>query len=404
MTGAPPGAAQARNWPGSTGAMACTLCLGLLLGLVFFPPWAHAAQLALGYVDWQADPRYRDSHTEQRYPQAPWGRPLAAAQMALDEARFALQAQNLRAQMEHQRLQQSTDLAPLLEQWRQQNRRFVLVDVPGEWLHKLEIPAGMTLLNISAEDQALRQSQCQPAVLHVIPSARQRSDALAQHLLSRRWRKILVLHAQTDHSLLQQWQATAQRYGLKTVATRVFEYGNDPRRREFNNVELLTSGKDHDVVMVWDAGGEFARRTPYATQHPRPVAGSAGLTARAWHPRWERYGAKQLNNRLHEALDRPATDVDWAAWMATKAVLEASQRSPTPDFAARDQFLRSQEIYLDGFKGFRLGFRPWSGQLRQPLLLATSDWVISSAPLEGFAHPRNNLDTLGTADNEGGCQ
>lgn len=366
--------------------------------------WADAAELALGYADWTADPRYRESHTEQRYPQAPWGRPLAAAQMALAEAQFALQAQNLTAELQHQGVEQAAELAALLKQWRQQDRRFVLLDVPGDWLQGLVIPAGMTLLNISAEDQALRQSQCQPALLHVIPSQRQRADALAQHLLSRRWREVLVLHGAQDQALVQQWQSTAQRYGLKIVNTRVFEYGNDPRRREHNNVELLTSGKDHDLVVVWDGGGEFARRTPYATQHPRPVAGSAGLTARAWHPRWERYGAKQLNNRLRQALRRPATDVDWAAWMASKAVLEASQRSRSPDFAARDQLLRSSDIYLDGFKGFRLGFRPWSGQLRQPILLATADWVIGSAPLDGFAHPRNNLDTLGSAENEGGCQ
>lgn len=373
----------------------------LLLSLI--SPLALAAELALGYVDWAQDPRYRQSHTEQRYPQAPWGRPRAAAHMALDEARFSLQALQLEVHIEHRQLDQPKDFGALLAQWQQEDRRFVLTDVPGEWLQGLAIPSGMTLLNISAEDQDLRQGQCQPQVLHVIPSQRQRSDALAQHLLSRRWRRILVLHGAQDTALVEQWQATAQRYGLKTVGRRIFEYGNDPRRREHNNVELLTSGKDHDLVMVWDQGGEFARRTPYSTQHPRPVAGSAGLTARAWHPRWERYGAQQLNRRLRQALQRPATDVDWAAWMAIKAVLEAAQRSPDNTFAARDQRLRSTEIYLDGFKGFRLGFRPWSGQLRQPLLLATSDWVINLAPLDGFAHPQNNLDTLGTAENEGGC-
>ncbi len=37
----------------------------------------------------------------------------------------------------------------------------------------------------------------------------------------------------------------------------------------------------------------------------------------------------------------------------------------------------------------------WSGQLRQPILLATRDAVIGRAPIEGFLHPTNNLDTLG---------
>ncbi|MBH2010105.1 MAG: hypothetical protein I8H71_10440, partial [Xanthomonadaceae bacterium] len=61
-------------------------------------------------------------------------------------------------------------------------------------------------------------------------------------------------------------------------------------------------------------------------------------------------------------------------------VLKALSR---PDFA------------LDGFKGVRLGFRPWDRQLRQPLLLTDGVGVIGSAPVEGVLHPRNVLDTLG---------
>ena len=34
------------------------------------------------------------------------------------------------------------------------------------------------------------------------------------------------------------------------------------------------------------------------------------------------------------------------------------------------------ENYLDGFKGQRLSFRPWDGQLRQPVLLSDGDGVM----------------------------
>ena len=61
-------------------------------------------------------------------------------------------------------------------------------------------------------------------------------------------------------------------------------------------------------------------------------------------------------------------------------------------------------IELDGSKGVSMSFRPWDGQLRQPVLLATSDAVVDSAPGEGVLHPKNNLDTLGADAPEKLCK
>ncbi|MFM7506982.1 MAG: branched-chain amino acid ABC transporter substrate-binding protein, partial [Rubrivivax sp.] len=62
------------------------------------------------------------------------------------------------------------------------------------------------------------------------------------------------------------------------------------------------------------------------------------------------------------------------------------------------------EAELDGSKGVAMGFRRWDGQLRQPVLLATSDAVIDFAPSDGVLHPRNNLDTLGADEPERLCK
>jgi ABC transporter substrate binding protein (PQQ-dependent alcohol dehydrogenase system) len=48
-------------------------------------------------------------------------------------------------------------------------------------------------------------------------------------------------------------------------------------------------------------------------------------------------------------------------------------------------------------------FRAWNRQLRQPILLHTYDAVIAVAPLEGFLHETNTLDTLGLDRPESGC-
>ena len=67
-------------------------------------------------------------------------------------------------------------------------------------------------------------------------------------------------------------------------------------------------------------------------------------------------------------------------------------------------YMLSSELELDGFKGNRLNFRPWSQQLRQPMLIASHNWVVDRAPLDGFLHRKNNLDTLGLDEREVQCK
>ncbi len=45
--------------------------------------------------------------------------------------------------------------------------------------------------------------------------------------------------------------------------------------------------------------------------------------------------------------------------------------------------------------GAPANFRPWDNQLRQSILLHTRNAVIAKAPIDGFLHEKNNLDTLG---------
>jgi len=43
------------------------------------------------------------------------------------------------------------------------------------------------------------------------------------------------------------------------------------------------------------------------------------------------------------------------------------------------------------------------GQLRQPVLLSTDRSLVAVAPIEGFLHQRNELDTLGYDKMESLC-
>jgi ABC transporter substrate binding protein (PQQ-dependent alcohol dehydrogenase system) len=204
--------------------------------------------------------------------------------------------------------------------------------------------------------------------------------------------------------LLAAWQRSARRFGIKPVAERPFKLSNDPRERELGNVRLLTADRDYDAVVVLDAQGEFARDLPFRTVLPRPVLGSNGLTAQAWSPFHERNGAPQLTRRFLRRAGRPMGSYDWATWMAARSAAEVACAYIQASIAQQQQALRQGSVALDGYKGQRLTYRAWDGQLRQPLLLAHGDGIADIAPLEGFLHPRTTLDTLGYDAPESACK
>jgi ABC transporter substrate binding protein (PQQ-dependent alcohol dehydrogenase system) len=143
---------------------------------------------------------------------------------------------------------------------------------------------------------------------------------------------------------------------------------------------------------------------PYATILPRPVIGATGLTPTAWSWTWERYGGPQVSHRFEKRTGREMGAADWAAWLAVRALDDAVRGSHAGDTAAVDKYLLGPAMNIDGAKGPPLSFRAWDHQLRQPILLATADAVIAAAPMPGFLHQTNVLDTLGYDQPETKCK
>ncbi|MGB7184808.1 MAG: branched-chain amino acid ABC transporter substrate-binding protein, partial [Burkholderiaceae bacterium] len=98
------------------------------------------------------------------------------------------------------------------------------------------------------------------------------------------------------------------------------------------------------------------------------------------------------------------TSIDYAAWAAVRSVAEAVTRTKSSDTAAIRSYLFSDEFSLAGFKGSRLTYRRWNGQLRQPIPLAHPDAIVAAAPIEGFLHRQTELDTLGLDQPESKCK
>lgn len=392
------------------GALLCLLAGAAALAL---PGIATAQQdleaFDFGYIGWNDDPRYSEARIEREYQGEPWGRPIDGARVAIDEARFPGMAAGVKFGLNEQLVANTREVLETVRAMRDAGTRFILLDLPAGTVSRVaEEFAGddLTLFNVAAHDDRLRGAHCQANLLHTIPSDAMRNDALAQYLVSRQWDDVLLLVGpeRADKVVAKSFQRSAKRFGLNIVGTRDFVLGNNPRERDRNNPKLLTSGVDYDAVYIADTQSEFARNANFAIQKPRPVVGSAGLVAQAWHWAWVRHGARQLNNRLEKKADRHMTGYDWAAWVAVKSIVEAVQRTESTDYAKLAAYVRGDEINLDGFKGYRMGFRDWDGQLRQPMLLGTGNWVVARAPLDGFLHPDNYLDTLGFDPRESACR
>jgi ABC transporter substrate binding protein (PQQ-dependent alcohol dehydrogenase system) len=195
----------------------------------------------------------------------------------------------------------------------------------------------------------------------------------------------------------------AKRFGMEIVAEKTWEHTYDARRTAQSDVPVFTQADDYDVLVVADEQGQFGEYLEYRTWLPRPVIGTQGLIAAAWHRTHEQWGAVQLQNRFKEQAGRWMEEQDYGAYLAVRALGEAATRSQSNQLKPIKDYLLSDAFALQGYKGTPLSFRSWDGQLRQPVLLAAPRSLVGVAPIEGFLHPKTELDTLGYDQPESTC-
>ena len=95
---------------------------------------------------------------------------------------------------------------------------------------------------------------------------------------------------------------------------------------------------------------------------------------------------------------------DWSAWVAIKTLVEAVLRVKSTNNDKIIEYITSNKLNLDGSKGISLSYKKKSNQLRQTILLTTSDnWVTIKAPLDDFQNNSNKLDTLGISPKDITC-
>ena len=285
----------------------------------------------------------------------------------------------------------------------------VLLDAPAsDMLAVADLPeaAGALLFNVSAGEVRLRDADCRANLLHTALETTARTDALMQVLQTKQWRRLAMIVGPkpVDQDFAAALRQSAAKFGLEIVGEKNWTFDTDLRESTMDEIPRFTQDlPDHDVLLVADETDDFGRYVEHNTWLPRPVAGSDGMVPTDWSPVIEAWGAAQLQDRFTRQTGRGMAAQDYATWIAVRAIGGAVTRTGKADPASVRARLLDPALALDGFKGWSLSFRDWNGQLRQPVAVVNARALITLAPLPGFLHQVNEMDTLGLDRPESKC-
>lgn len=293
--------------------------------------------------------------------------------------------------------------------------RLVVIQSRSEDLLRLTdqaAEAGALVFNARAADIALRDDACRGNLLHTAPSHGMMADAVAQFAVWKKWTDWLLIAGSNpeDIALAEAYRKAANKFGAEIVEDQTFEDTGGSRRTDSGHVMVqrqlpafTQDAEDHDVVIAADETDYFARFLSYHLWTPRPVMGSGGLVPTTFHGAHEAYGATQYQTRFEELTGRYAKPEDYNVWLALRVVGEAVTRANTAEPDGVRDYAISDEFELAAFKGQKVTFRDWNGQLRQPILLYDGTITVSVSPQEGFLHQTSPLDTMGLDRPESSC-
>ena len=255
--------------------------------------------------------------------------------------------------------------------------------------------------------------------MHVVPDRYMLADALGQYLVTTKWTNWLLVYGSTqgDLAYVDAIKRAASRFGATIVDAREYKDNSGGRRDDVGAIppgkqastdQSFVANPDYQVIIVADEDQLFGPYMPYrGGADARPVAGTTGLTATTWSPGHEKWGATQANNHFEKDFKRLMLPIDYQAYVAARTVGEAVTRNHGADFATVAAFIHGPELQLAPFKGIKQQYRPWDGQFRQPILIATDKVPVSLSPQRGFPHASHaevEVDTLGIDEPESKCK
>lgn len=132
--------------------------------------------------------------------------------------------------------------------------------------------------------------------------------------------------------------------------------------------------------MYRDAEAQWRKKNP-----------ASNAIARAWHPDFVKYAARDLNKRFKKEQGVEMNSDSWAGWAAARLVTDSIVRRGIGDPDALLEFLRT-DLEFDGQKGTDMSFRK-TGQLRQLVLLVEDGRIVGEAPDD-----TSDMDTIGITE------
>jgi ABC transporter substrate binding protein (PQQ-dependent alcohol dehydrogenase system) len=368
------------------------------------PIQAESLEVSIGYLQWVPD---QGPVLSNVLPE-PEDAGLRGAELAISDnsttGKFLGQTYSLNSEVAD-----SEEAAiAAFEAMRQDGTELFVVKAPAGTLNTMMARAGDNTLvfNAGAKDDALRTGQCHSNLLHTMPSYSMLTDALGQWLNQRRWNEVFLITGPTeaDKGWADAFRRSAQRFGLEIVEDKPWTFEADLRRTASKELPLFTQGSDYDAVVVADVRGDFGEYVPFNTWLPRPVVGTQGMSPVTWHRVVESWGAAQLQSRFRDLAGRDMNSEDYAAWAAIRSIGTSVTALSNANPGEIRNFLFSDKFQLAAFKGRKLTFRNWNGQLRQPIPLVHPRGLVARAPFEGFLHPESKMDTLGFDRPESDCR
>ena len=337
-------------------------------------------------------------------------RPIAGAKLAIEDSKMIQRLTKTKFTLDYLRFNDQKDFLAFFKNKKLNEYKAILLDSSKNEINILKEVfkenSKLLFFNITESDNDLRKNICLKNFFHTFPSEAMLTDSIAQYLIKKKWNKVLMLTGPLDEDkiLSNSFKQSSKKFGVKIIKEKFFVNSNDPRVRDKNSLAFLTKGKKYNTVFVSDIDGEFALSIPNATMSPALVTGSSGLVAKAWHWSYLRHGAPQLNGRFERLNNRRMESKDWSAWVAIKTLVEAVLRVQSTNNDEIIEYITSNKLNLDGSKGISLSYKKKSNQLRQTILLTTSDnWVTIKAPLDDFQNNNNRLDTLGISPKDITC-
>lgn len=317
--------------------------------------------------------------------------------------------------MQEEIVPEDGDVAEVAEALLSAGERLIVADLTAPDLLALaDLPeaAEAIIFNVRAPDDRLRNDDCRTNVYHVAPSYAMKADGLMQFLAWKRWRDLYLVRGKDEADVLfaDALKRSAKKFGLKLAGEKDYAFEVGARRVESGHQQIQTQmpmltnrAPDFDVLVVSDMAEKFGVYLPYNTKQPRPVVGTHGLESVAWHRSFEQFGSMSLHSAFEKQAGRYITERDYLAWLGVKMFAEAAMRSNSGDLETIRAFLTSDDFVAPGFKGVGLSFRKWNHQLRQPMLIAWREALISVSPQEEFLHRNFHTDTLGFDEPESTC-